>query len=177
MIRFPPQKLKMKRTVRLLLLIGLHCVFADVNVFGQNPPGLEFQLATKNGRNVFRIGEPIELEFHFVSRKPGAYQAVQQYDGKRVAHSSPDRFLIEPSGGVVDPFADYPMEEFPWIKGFPDEMLLTEKPTVLTRRLNEWLSIRQPGRYRITAESRVFSGARSTVTFIPLHETVTPTAS
>lgn len=135
----------------------------------KEPADIKFELATKNGRKVFRIGEAIDVEFRLTSTSPMKYQAVDILSGKRLAHFSSDRFVAEPSMGVSDPLGDFPREtmELPGVQ-FPGEYVLGKTPAVLNRRLNDWLTFQKPGHYRVTAETGTISSVGPTVTMIPL---------
>ena len=137
-----------------LLVIGLW--FSGTNLRAQKPEGITFELAVKDDRKVFRIGEQIDVEFRFTAKTPGKYQVIQALGGKRYSYTSLNHFFAEPAVDVVDPLGDYPRDTFdlPNMGNVPSVFVLDQKPTILNLRLNEWLSIRKPGRYRITAESR-----------------------
>jgi hypothetical protein len=137
----------------------------------EEPTDLKLELATKNGRKVFRIGEAIDVEFRFTSTSPMKYQAVDILSGKRIAYLSSSRFIAEPSEGVTDPLGDYPRDttDLPGVQ-FPGEFVLSETPAVLTRRLNEWLTFQKPGHYRISADTTSVSTVGPTVTFYRIGE-------
>jgi hypothetical protein len=137
----------------------------------QEPTDVKFELATQNGRKVFRLGEAIDVEFRFTSTSPLKYQGVDILSGKRLAYISSSRFVAEPSAGVTDPLGDYPREttDLPGVQ-FPGEFVLSETPAVLTRRLNEWLRFQKPGHYRITADTASVSTVGPTVTMYRIGE-------
>jgi hypothetical protein len=142
----------------------------------QNPDDVRFELATKGGRKVFRVGEPIELEFRFTYSGPEPYHTVQESGGRRLAFQSRDRFIVEPAESITDPFSDYDMET--WVNPLPrpsETGKLTATPTVLDRRLNEWVSLGRPGHYRITAESGSIALGTNFFYFFPIDNFAPPT--
>src|SRR5687767_225681 len=167
-----PQRMKARMT-RLLTVACLNLLllgFVRVcDASAQSTDSIKFELTTKGGRKVFRIGEPIDLEFRFTYFGADTYQAVQEFSGRRVAFQSPDRFIVEPTEPVTDPFSDFFPETFnnPLARP-PSTWKLSATSTVLDRRLNEWISLRKPGHYRITAESGIIAAGSSPVfSFVP----------
>ncbi len=122
----------------------------------QNPPDVTFILATKAAKSTFRIGEEIELEFRLSSTTPRRYIVDQLYRGnyRTVRLGSP--FVVEPTAGTADPLADLP-ELFDGVGGgvmSTETQFLSEIPRVSNAFLNDWVSFRTPGRYRVTATTR-----------------------
>jgi hypothetical protein len=64
-------------------------------------------------------------------------------------------FTVEPSAGVADPLADISaqMSGGAVVGRPPRPIPLSSVPTVVGVPMNEWLSIRHPGHYRIAAET------------------------
>ncbi len=66
-----------------------------------NPPGLSFELRTKNGlRKPFRLGEMIEIEEDYSSSLPGRYSLLQ--NPKKLEGGSFVALEILPAKGVID---------------------------------------------------------------------------
>src|SRR5688572_128415 len=152
-----PQRMKARMT-RLLTVACLNLLllgFVRVrDASAQSTDSIKFELATKGGRKVFRIGEPLDLEFRFTYSGSDPYQAVQEFSGRRVAFQSPDRLSVEPGEPPRDPVIGISWEtRSDRLPRPPSTWRLSATPTVLDRRLNEWISLRKPGHYRITAES------------------------
>ena len=113
-------------------------------------------LATKDGKSKFRVGEAIEVELRFQATEPGKYGVWTTSLVRQVRRPEFDHFTVEPSAGIVDPLMDI----FAQMSGgggsyssLPRAAPLSSTPTVVGVPMNEWLSIRHPGHYRITAET------------------------
>lgn len=73
------------------------------NVRDYQPPDLHYQLATKDGRTVFHLGEIIELEETYSADVPDKYLLLSQ--PKKVnGHAA--QMTIEPNHGVIDRVLD-----------------------------------------------------------------------
>jgi len=151
------------------LIIAAVLLFFQVG-FAQNIDGVSLTLTTKNGKSIFRMGEAIPLELHFISSTPGRYEAMT-HAYHRVYHYSPwgyDNFTVDPAENTVDPLRGQAgMASAISVMSEP-RTPLTSKPVVIERLLNEWLSFRNAGRYRITAKTTRLRGAESPSTPIPL---------
>src|SRR5215470_14151054 len=116
---------------------------------------VSFTFATKDGKSTFRVGEAIEVEFRFQAAEPGKYGIWTTSLVRQVRRPEFDHFTVEPSAGVADPLAD----SFAQMSGGaqvgrpPRPAPLSSVPTVVGVRMNEWLSIRHPGHYRIAVET------------------------
>jgi hypothetical protein len=122
---------------------------------GQASNGVRFVLATKDGKTSFRLGEAVEVEFRFESSAPGDYAAWTLRPVRQVRQPEYDRFIVEPSESVADPLADIfaQMSGGMIIGQLPRPTPLKAAPVTVGLQMNEWLSIRKPGHYRITAET------------------------
>ncbi len=139
-------------------------------VLAQGPSDVSVNLAIKGGQSQFRLGEPIPVELRFQSSAGGLYQVWINATTRRVRQALYDHFIAEPNQGTADPLTDI----FDQVEGsFGDVMLrpvpFNSKPVTVDLLLNEWLSIRQPGHYRITAESRRVVRSGQLESNIPLH--------
>jgi hypothetical protein len=122
----------------------------------QNPQDVTFQLVPRSGTFRFRTGEEIVLEFRLSTTTPKRYVVEQLYRGnyRTVRGNSP--FVVEPATGTVDPMIDTPA----LFDGYGGGVMSTEaqflgdRPLVSQAILNESVSFRMPGRYRVTAKSR-----------------------
>jgi hypothetical protein len=167
--------MKIRPIVFAMMHVLLLCGVEMISAAAQAPDSVRFELATKGGRKVFRVGEPIELEFRFTYSGSDPYHAVQDFSGRRVAFQSPDRFIVEPAQSVTDPFSDYRFETFENPLGRPPSAWkLSATPTVLGRWLNDWVSLRKPGHYRITAESGVVATGSPSFVLVPLEDLLPP---
>src|SRR4030095_10369598 len=110
-------------------------------------------LATKDGKSKFRVGEPIEVELRFQATESGKYGVWTTSLVRHVRRPEFDHFTVEPSAGVADPLID----SFAQMSGgggrAPRPAPLSRIPTVVGVPMNEWLSIRHPGHYRVSAET------------------------
>jgi hypothetical protein len=137
---------------------------------GQAVSGVRFILAAKDGKTSFRLGEAVEVEFRFESSAPGEYAVWTLWPVRQVRQPEYDHFTIEPSESVADPLADIfaQMSAGAIIGQLPRPTPLTGAQVTVGLQVNEWLSIRKPGHYRITAETtRVVTTAQPS-TPVPL---------
>lgn len=68
-----------------------------------------------------------------------------------------EHFIAEPAAGAVDPLSDIFVQEDVTARVGPptvDTVALGDQTVTVSVYLNEWLSIRRPGRFRITAETK-----------------------
>jgi hypothetical protein len=81
-----------------------------------------------------------------------------------------DHFIIEPEDGVIDPLNDiFAQLDGGVVAGRPHvPQLLNAKPVTVDLLMNEWLSIRRPGHYRLTAETTRVVSAANEATSVPL---------
>jgi hypothetical protein len=116
---------------------------------------VSFTLATKDGKSTFRVGEAIEVEFRFQAAEPGKYGVWTTSLVRQVRRLEFDHFTVEPSAGVADPLADSfaQMSGGAFVGRPPRPTPLSSVPMVVGVPMNEWLSIRHPGHYRIAAET------------------------
>lgn len=138
--------------LRLTLLLA---IVSSPGVLAQAPSAVNFTLAAKDGKTTFRIGEAVEVEFQFTSSVLGEYAVWNLRPIRQVRQAEYDHFSIEPSDSVVDPLADI-FTQMPggYLAGrLPQPVPLTTTPVAISFQVNEWLSIRNPGHYRITAET------------------------
>ena len=115
---------------------------------------VSFTIATKDGKSRFRVGEAIEVEFRFQATEPG-YGVWTTSLVRLVRRPEFDHFTVEPSAGVADPLIDSfaQMSGGGFVGRVPEAAPLSRTPTVVGVPMNEWLSIRHPGHYRVSAET------------------------
>jgi len=138
---------------RFLLSIGF--VFLLVTTgSSQNPEDITFTMTTMSGRKMFRMGEAIPVAFHFSSTSEKKYEVHESFPRERVYYKSPTRLVAEPADDVFDPLGDY-VYQFPAaIGGAPPAVWpLGVQDVINEHYLNEWLSFKKPGHYRIVAET------------------------
>jgi hypothetical protein len=138
--------------LRRTLLLAM--VFSP-GVLAQAPSTVNFTLAAKDGKTTFRLGEAVEVEFQFTSSVPAEYSVWNLRPNRQVRQGEYDHFTIEPSDSVVDPLSDIfvQMPGGAMIGQPPRPVPLTSTPVAIGLQVNEWLSIRKAGHYRITAET------------------------
>ncbi len=112
------------------------------------------------------MGEAVEVEFRFQAAKSGEYSVWTLQPVRQVRQPEYDHFTIEPAAAVADPLADI----FAQLSGGaiigqpPRPVPLSAAPVTVGLQENEWLSIRKPGHYSITAETtRVAANAQPAV--------------
>jgi len=121
----------------------------------QAPADVTLTLSSKDGRTQFRQGEAIELRLTFLSDAPGKY-AVWQLDTERIARNAEyDKFSAEPVAGAVDALADgfYPVAGRGHVGPGPVPTPVDAAGVSVNLFLNEWISFRKPGHYRVTVET------------------------
>src|SRR5215831_15324134 len=112
-------------------------------------------LTTKDGKSKFRVGEAIEVELRFQATEPGKYGVWTTRPVRQVRRPEFDHFTVEPSAGVADPLVDSfaQISSGAFVGRPPRAVPLSSVPTVVGVPMNEWLSIRHPGHYRIAADT------------------------
>ncbi|MBL8233315.1 MAG: hypothetical protein JNL98_32760 [Bryobacterales bacterium] len=116
----------------------------------QGPDGVSFTLALKHGKTRFQVGETVTVEMRFRGGLR-AYLLNPNPEGRTTRVSEYDTFT---SDGAVDPLFDIPAQMSGGMArnfNFPPLGFHTQ---IIEQDVNEWLSFRKPGRYRIHAETR-----------------------
>ncbi len=152
----------------------LQCLVAVIlyalSIPPQQPADISLTLATKDGRTQFRLGEAVTLELQFQSTAAGKYQLWTDSAARRVRQARYDHFTVQPNDGTADPLADiFEQMEGGVLRRLPTPVPLTEKPAAVELQLNEWISIRKPGHYRIAADSTRAVLSERPETTVPLH--------
>jgi len=135
-------------------LFGLLFLFA-CPVFAQNPQDITFSLTARNGQTAFRLGEAIPVKLCFQSDASDRYQVITDpsqrihLNGLRVY----DRFKAEPPEAAVDPLREQTRMVEAFVGAPPRKAPLTSNPTCIDQAVNDWISFRKPGTYRVTANS------------------------
>jgi len=130
---------------------------------------VSFTLATKDRKSRFRVGEAIEVELRFQATEPGKYGVWTTSLVRQVRRPEFDHFTVEPSTGVADPLVDISAQMSGGGGRLPRAVPLSSVPTVVGVPMNEWLSIRHPGHYRITAETTRVVSTDNPPTTVTLH--------
>lgn len=121
---------------------------------------VSFSLATKDGRTRFRVGEAVTVQMRFRAQTPGRYVLTTAPEGRTTRTAEFDHFSAT---GAVDPLADIPALMSGGLARNFSGVPLDANPQVIERDVNEWLSFRKPGSYRVQAETRrVFAIGAST---------------
>jgi hypothetical protein len=105
------------------------------------------------------MGEAIPIELQFQTANPGRYQVITDpsqrihLNGNRVY----ERFTGEPAAEAIDPLREQ-TRMFEILTG-PQPKLeqLKVTPIAIEQVVNDWISFRKPGRYRITAQTQRLS--------------------
>jgi len=155
--------------MRISRLFGTMLLLAQA-VWAQYPPDISFTLATKNGKVTFPIGEAMPVELGFQSSAPGRCQVItdpsqrEHLNGARVY----DQLTAEPAENVVDPLREQTrMVEV--LAGPPPRLMpVTGDPVVVEQLVNEWISFRKPGHYRISAQTKRLSLSDRSPTSVPV---------
>lgn len=124
--------------------------------------GSEVQLRVSSSSTKFYSGEVIPLDLAFTSPIPKRYQInLARYD--RSGRMGYEQFVVEPKEATRDPLSLYFNSISAFLgRGLTNFEFLTSSPTILHLNLNEWVSLEQPGTYRIQVEShRVGDSASS----------------
>jgi hypothetical protein len=141
--------------------------------WGQGPADVTLTLAPKEGRTTFRLGEAIELELRFQSSAVGRYGVWTTSTTRTARKAKFDRFTVVPSDGVADPLVDsFAQVSDEVLRGRPPEPVpLGGGAVAVNLFLNEWLSIRQPGHYRISVETTRMVMTGPPASSVPLSST------
>jgi hypothetical protein len=89
-----------------ILLLLTSAVAQDISspvAEGQQPPDLHYQLATKDGRTVFHLGESIEIEELYSADLAKKYSLLSL---PHLIKGHPVRVTINPNSGVIDRIQD-----------------------------------------------------------------------
>lgn len=121
--------------------------------WAQNPSDIAFTLATKAGKTSFRMGEAMAVEFRFASTMPGLYLVYTDAYHRVTGSAKSDQFTADPGENAVDPLLDLGAQLEAFIGRMPTPEPVTSSPLVVERLVNEWISFRKPGRYRISAQT------------------------
>lgn len=95
------------------------------------------------------MGEVIPVELSFRSGVPSKY-LVWAVPSRAIVRQEYDRFRIEPEQGTVT-FPPLRSNGGDGIRQDPEPLGMT--PIMVALTANDWIAIRQPGRYRITVET------------------------
>ena len=117
------------------------------------PADVQLKVETKDGQTTFHIGEVIPLVLSFTSSSPNTYQIdMASYD--RSGRLGMETYAVEPKIGWDDPLKLYFNAAGGYIGGgLRGSDMLSGKPTVVRRELNEWVRFTRPGEYRIGVSS------------------------
>ena len=135
--------------VRLVSVLLAGCL-----LYGSPPEDATLTLNTKGGRSQFRIGEQIDVELRLESKVPGLYHLISTgLDRRYVRQREYDSFTAEPKAGVADPLEDSGTLMGHGMNRGLSQHVLGTMPVIVPGIVNDWVSFRRPGRYRVTAES------------------------
>lgn len=129
------------------MMLALACIAG-----AQQPTGVTLTLSTKGDRTQFRMGEQIDVDLHFVAAKPGAcFLSGSGIDRRYVRQPEFDFFTTEPEDAAADPLIDSGTLVSGGLGRLFGRVPLTS--THVPGIVNDWISFRKPGRYRVVAHS------------------------
>lgn len=142
------------RSLAALLLLPISQVCAAdaflerwQTVHAKQPDAVHFEIST--AKTEFYTGELIPLQLSFSSSDPKTYEADTRLQDRVGRMNGIEEFLVDPATFVEDPLRGLPGETggLGGLSGGP--MVLSEKPFVFERPLNEWVRFQRPGTYRL----------------------------
>lgn len=101
------------------------------------------------------MGEAIRLTLSFTNTG-SEVRGLDLANYDRAGRLHIDRYALDPEG--VDPLRDYFDRGLVGLGGLRRTETLSERPTEVQRTLNEYIQIRQPGRYQLRVESARVEG-------------------
>lgn len=117
------------------------------------PADVQFKVETKDGQTTVRIGEVIPLVLSFTSSSAKAYH-ISTTSSDRSGRLGYEFYAIEPKTGWEDPLKLYFSAWAGWIGGgLQSSGILSDKPTVIRRELNDSVRFTRPGEYRIRVKT------------------------
>ena len=149
-------------TIVLFSLTSLHTAaqIGSTNAREYQPPDVHYQLATKDGRVIFHLGEMIELEEAYSADFPDKYLLLSQ---PKKVNGHADQLTIEPNHGVIDRVLDEGVRSVESImhancggvgggswSGCADcdtQSLLSSSPIKIPFNLTRQFQITEPGHY------------------------------
>jgi hypothetical protein len=118
------------------------------------PPDPSLAISTKNNRAQFRRGEQIDVELRFETNAPGRYRLLGSgVDRRYVRQRQYESFTVEPADGAVDPLGDSGTLIGQGMFAGMSQQVLGTAPVTVPGIVNDWISFRRSGRYRLKAES------------------------
>jgi len=115
----------------------------------KNPKDVSFTIKFKNEQTKFRQGEIIPVELKFTSSTPDRYNFLNRtYDRSGRLHL--DGFVIDQKEKTFDPLYDYFYRGGPFMSGgIYSVPTLDSAPQIINYELNEFLSFKEAGKYRL----------------------------
>ena len=137
----------MKYKILSLLIIAFSLSFSQVAAQKPVDAGkdIEFQISFADGKDVYRIGEPIKLSLSYAAAEPG--YIVEQYYSPRF-----DDVIISPTDGVFDW-----LNRLNRLYSYDDvssPQKLSETPVKVEITLNNLVRFDKPGKYLVKVVSR-----------------------
>jgi hypothetical protein len=123
-------------------------------LIAKNPKDVSFTVSIKNNKTEFRQGEIISLELKFSSSGSGIYSYLSRtYDRSGRLHL--DGFIVDKKDETFDPLYDYFFRNRgdKIVGGLFNTFILGSKPHIMNYELNEFMSFKEPGRYRLYISS------------------------
>lgn len=119
----------------------------------KNPNDVDFSIKFKNDQTKFHQGEIISIELKFTTSTPNFYNFLNRtYDRSGRLHL--DGFVIDKKEKTFDPLYDYFYRG--WSRsggGLYNVPTLGSNPQTVNYELNEYLSFKEPGKYRLYINS------------------------
>jgi hypothetical protein len=143
-----------------VLLVLLHALIASVTVARseESPPPFDsrvvFRVSLLSSQREFHIGEVIPIKLSFSSHLKDRFQ-VDEASYDRSGRMNYEHFHVRPAEGAADPI---PADGLSLIGGgLTNFIYLNPKPWSIRLNLNEWITFKVPGEYRVTVSSERIS--------------------
>jgi hypothetical protein len=116
------------------------------------PAGVSFVISP--AKRDYYLGEPISLQLSFTSSQPKAYRAETRRQDRVGRLNGTEEFLADPLALTEDPLRGLSGETggMGGISG--GDITLSDTPFAFEKLLNDWVTFRKPGTYRIAVLSR-----------------------
>jgi len=121
------------------------------------PQAVKLEISTV--KRVFFMGEMIPLRLAFTASGPDSYYTETMTGDRSYRLDWAEAFVVDPVEAAEDPLEGKLVGSLGGLSGGPE--LLSTKPFLLERVLNEWVRFRMPGTYRVYVLShRVWSSEK-----------------
>lgn len=117
--------------------------------FEKNPKDVDFKVKIRNDQTKFQQGEVISIELKFSTSTPNIYNFLNRtYDRSGRLHL--DGFIVDKKDKTFDPLYDYFYRGGTFsMGGLFNVPTLSSSPQIISYELNEFLSFKEVGKYRL----------------------------